>query len=639
MAVAMNCPNCQAQFRLADEMAGKKMKCQKCAQLFVVPKAEPVLDMELDDQPAPAETAISTKPAAPPPPRDPDDEAAAEDRIKKGPSKPPPLKKKNDAAARPTVKARRKQPAASGSGLMTIVVLLLLGGGLFACVGVVGLAGYFMFAASDQPKPPPPPAPIAIADNKVEPPPPPPAPPPPPKEQPRPKEPPPPKEPVGINVAFGGDGTFRASSLLTAADPISPFGGRHKLYLAQFEAGKTYHIELAVRDVKGKDFGFDPYLYLLDDQKKVLAEDNDSGGEPNARIVYRAERTGSFRILATHFGPLKTVGPYNLSIRLVDSAGKSFVVNTHKLDGFDAKELALASNIGSIPLVGSEPCWDGQGKSFYCLVPNSATLQRISREGKLEAVTTLPIPCHHLALSAEGLVTFPLTGNEIWLIDAQTLAIRAKIPHAAAKKSWLGAAPGSALAVVLGTELASLNLQEQKVFPFRITGGPGALPNPRSVALSPDGKFLCVQAFDYVCHGFRMDGIQLKHETSRPAAAKAAVYFQFSPDSKQVVMTYPGPAGFKKTVGADVFAIDAWDKPAYTVPAQLKLAAIDGRGGLYGLMDKELRYYADPSAPNASFQTLLLPTTGQVRRLLAPPQGPGCLILAQQQSFLLEPKN
>ncbi len=100
MPVAMNCPNCRAQFRLADEMAGKKMKCQKCQQLFVVPQTEPAdgagataLDMELDDKPAQSETAISTKPA-PPPPQNPDDEAAVEeDSGTKGPRKPPPLKK------------------------------------------------------------------------------------------------------------------------------------------------------------------------------------------------------------------------------------------------------------------------------------------------------------------------------------------------------------------------------------------------------------------------------------------------------------------------------------------------------------------------------------------------------------------
>jgi predicted Zn finger-like uncharacterized protein len=641
MPVAMKCPSCQAQFRLADELAGKKMKCKKCQQLFVVPKAEPangqgapVLDMELDDKPAPAETAISTKPAPPaPPPKDPDDESAVEeDSGRKGPSKPPPLRKKNTPADRPPIKARRK-PSASGSGAMTTIVMVLLGGGLLVCIGSMAIGGYFLFASGGRGDPHPlpgpgqGPGPIVAGAKKVagvkvivEPPPPPP--------------PPPPKDPPGINVVFGADGVFRANTFVTTADPFSPFGGHHKLYIAQLEAGQTYQIDLSVGN-KIKGMTFDPYLYLLDDDRKLLAEDNDGGGEPNARIVYQAERTGNYRILATHFGPLKSVGSYNLTIRLMDAAGKSLVANTHKLDGFEARELVLASNI-TAPLVGTEPCWDAEGKSTYWLTGNNATLQRVSREGKLEAAAALPQPCRHLALSAEGLLTFPQGPNEVWLIDPQTLAVRTKMP-CGPKMRWLGAVPTSSLGVVLGAELGCIDLKNQRVVPFQLVGGPGILFNPRSVALSPDGKYLCVQTADWTCHRYRMEGVQLKHEASKPSSVKASVYFQFSHDSKQVLMTYPGAAGAKKVSVAEVFALDTWDKPAYTLPGHLKLAAFDPRGGLYAVADKEVRYYAEPSAPNAAFQTLMLPAQVPVRRLLAPSQGAGCLMLAQQQSFLVEP--
>ncbi len=235
-------------------------------------------------------------------------------------------------------------------------------------------------------------------------------------------------------------------------------------------------------------------------------------------------------------------------------------------------------------------------------------------------------------------MTFPQGPNEIWLIDPQTLAVQTKIP-CNLKMRWLGAVPTSSQAVVLGGELGYLDMKDQRVVPFQIMGGPGMLSNVKGAALSPDGRHLCVQTGDFTCHRFRMEGTQLKHEASKPSVAKAHVYFQFAPDSKQVVMTYPSltAVGAKKVPVTEVFAFDAWDKPAYTLPGALKLAAFDERGGLYVVADKDVRYYAEPSAPNAAFQTLVLPAQVPVRRLLAPPQGAGCLMLAQQQSYLVEP--
>jgi DNA-directed RNA polymerase subunit RPC12/RpoP len=40
MTATMNCPGCQATLRLRDDMAGKKIKCPRCAQLIAVPARE-----------------------------------------------------------------------------------------------------------------------------------------------------------------------------------------------------------------------------------------------------------------------------------------------------------------------------------------------------------------------------------------------------------------------------------------------------------------------------------------------------------------------------------------------------------------------------------------------------------------------
>ena len=40
MSATMNCPGCQTPLRMRDEMAGKKIKCPRCAQVVTVPALE-----------------------------------------------------------------------------------------------------------------------------------------------------------------------------------------------------------------------------------------------------------------------------------------------------------------------------------------------------------------------------------------------------------------------------------------------------------------------------------------------------------------------------------------------------------------------------------------------------------------------
>lgn len=70
--------------------------------------------------------------------------------------------------------------------------------------------------------------------------------------------------------------------------------------------GKRYTIDLVSRD-------FDAYLRLEDSTGKQLAEDDDSGGNLNARIVFQAPKDDTYWIIATTF--LGGTGNYTLSIR------------------------------------------------------------------------------------------------------------------------------------------------------------------------------------------------------------------------------------------------------------------------------------------------------------------------------------
>ena len=56
----------------------------------------------------------------------------------------------------------------------------------------------------------------------------------------------------------------------------------------RLEAGQEYQL-----DMKSKEL--DSYLYLYDENDKLVAFDDDGGGFPDARIIYRPKKSGMFR--------------------------------------------------------------------------------------------------------------------------------------------------------------------------------------------------------------------------------------------------------------------------------------------------------------------------------------------------------
>lgn len=73
---------------------------------------------------------------------------------------------------------------------------------------------------------------------------------------------------------------------------MSAVGKLGKVYSVQLKKGQTYTIDLASGD-------FDAYLFLFDGKSKLLAQDDDSGGGTDSRIVFRAEADGVYHIIAT----------------------------------------------------------------------------------------------------------------------------------------------------------------------------------------------------------------------------------------------------------------------------------------------------------------------------------------------------
>ncbi len=88
---------------------------------------------------------------------------------------------------------------------------------------------------------------------------------------------------------------------------ISDLGKLGKLFSVNLKAGVTYTIDL-------ESATMDSYFYLFDGKSKLLAHDDDSGGDLNSRIVYRAERDGVFHIIASSLGGDET-GEFTLKVR------------------------------------------------------------------------------------------------------------------------------------------------------------------------------------------------------------------------------------------------------------------------------------------------------------------------------------
>jgi hypothetical protein len=99
---------------------------------------------------------------------------------------------------------------------------------------------------------------------------------------------------------------------LSNKDPISKLGkGKFmKVYDVKLTKGVTYNIEMQSSEI-------DPYLMLEDPKGKKVAEDDDGGGFPNAKIVYTAPEDGEYRVIATTFNANES-GNFTLSVRRED---------------------------------------------------------------------------------------------------------------------------------------------------------------------------------------------------------------------------------------------------------------------------------------------------------------------------------
>lgn len=104
------------------------------------------------------------------------------------------------------------------------------------------------------------------------------------------------------NVIF----TFQGK--LSPDDPKDPQrNGPMQVHTVAMKAGKAYTIDMVSTQ-------FDSYLRLKDAKDNELAEDDDSGGDLNARIIFNCTADGQYKIVCTSFGPDQK-GDYSLTVK------------------------------------------------------------------------------------------------------------------------------------------------------------------------------------------------------------------------------------------------------------------------------------------------------------------------------------
>jgi hypothetical protein len=124
------------------------------------------------------------------------------------------------------------------------------------------------------------------------------------------------KEKKEVAPLVGGTEIFRAENELKKDDPkdkVRTDSVSH-MYTFFMRKGKTYVIDCESKEI-------DSYLRLEDSDGKQVAEDDDSGGYPNARIAFKCHKTDTYKIFVTTYGKgaegkeFGNYGNYTLTIK------------------------------------------------------------------------------------------------------------------------------------------------------------------------------------------------------------------------------------------------------------------------------------------------------------------------------------
>ena len=141
---------------------------------------------------------------------------------------------------------------------------------------------------------------------------------------------------------------LKVAGKLTADDPADTEfkQSKQKVHTVKFDAGKLVRIDVSSDD-------FDTFLRLLDDDGKILAEDDDSGGGLNSRIVYKISKAGTYKLVVTSFD--RKLGAYNLVV--VEASREDLLAGE-------------ANNIGKMTKEDAAPTWPRSPSSSKTRAPD-----------------------------------------------------------------------------------------------------------------------------------------------------------------------------------------------------------------------------------------------------------------------------
>src|SRR5436309_629213 len=107
--------------------------------------------------------------------------------------------------------------------------------------------------------------------------------------------------------AAGGEKSLNITAELTKDDPADAVKklSKCKVYTFTMKKDSTWEINLKSND-------FDAYLRLEDSAGKQLAEDDDSGGNLDAKIVFKAPKDDTYQIIVTTYDA-NTTGKFTLT--------------------------------------------------------------------------------------------------------------------------------------------------------------------------------------------------------------------------------------------------------------------------------------------------------------------------------------
>jgi hypothetical protein len=177
-----------------------------------------------------------------------------------------------------------------------------------------------------------------------------------------------------ISAGKEKDKEFRVQGKFSKDDPKDQQrGGPSQVHVVPLQAGRVYTIDMVSKEL-------DSYLRLLDGKDKQLDEDDDSGGNLNARIIFNCTKDGNYKIVCTTFGADMSNGSYTLTVKTTGVAQKPSTAHAGMI-GNGAPDIEGNFAVNGKPVKLSEL----QGKVVlldFCDIRSSSSVALLERLGE-----------------------------------------------------------------------------------------------------------------------------------------------------------------------------------------------------------------------------------------------------------------